>query len=852
MSSDSADGFDNLCVVCFKNVDIYSVGSCDHMVCYECSTRMRVLCRQNECPICRQDLPKVIFSYSLKPFSEIVNSASYEDKKYKIHFQNKKIQDAFYKLLEHSCSICQNRQFKTFQHLYDHMRREHELYYCDLCVEHLRIFTSERRSYTKADLSQHRRKGDPDDRSHRGHPLCEFCQVRFMDNDFLYRHLRKDHLFCHFCDADGHDLYYSSYDYLRDHFREEHYLCEEGACIDEKFTPVFRTEIDLKAHRMSVHGRTMGKAAAKQARTLELEFTLKPRPRQQENSRKGKPSQFDAGSSAEGAAAPSEEPTPRTHSPALDPSDFPSLPSGSGKVTVTPGPARRGRTGALTIQAVGRRNAPLAFTDENFPVLGDYNDNTQGTSVRLNINQDRSNYSGRSGSVGAPRNVSIHVNHKANGEQNIRIRQDEFPALPAGTSASCIPAAKWVSVNNKKTGNSASKQDKQTKQPLTDGDFPSLNSKFNAHLSLKSSESSKPNNADTRSGKGEGKGAKKVSSVVIPVRDDWLDVSEAGPSSSKAKVKKKKSKGNANEDTAKKKEDTNVKNAKGSSNSVGSNSSAFVESSNSGSSSTKLVKPLPTAEDWFGDTKKLLASSAKEDDREDQAQKTDVKFDVLAVANGKASSEQRSKKGGTPKKSREQSSSTNRKQDSKAPPGFDQLNGFSKNKDGAKPPPGFAFDFPRSNGLTFTNSSGQSFAIQTDYNYTPPLNFEKRNQDLVSSVFGILLNDSNLEQFKRMSALFRQDMLSADDYCNHCIKTMGEDGFREIFPELLILLPDIGKQQELFQVFSRYPKFDVEKTKLQSCEICRQVLCKSDIKEHITQHTLQENFPLLMPNTWTK
>ncbi|KAL0278291.1 UNVERIFIED_CONTAM: hypothetical protein PYX00_000148 [Menopon gallinae] len=295
MSSDSADGFDNLCVVCFKNVDIYSVGSCDHMVCYECSTRMRVLCRQNECPICRQDLPKVIFSYSLKPFSEIVNSASYEDKKYKIHFQNKKIQDAFYKLLEHSCSICQNRQFKTFQHLYDHMRREHELYYCDLCVEHLRIFTSERRSYTKADLSQHRRKGDPDDRSHRGHPLCEFCQVRFMDNDFLYRHLRKDHLFCHFCDADGHDLYYSSYDYLRDHFREEHYLCEEGACIDEKFTPVFRTEIDLKAHRMSVHGRTMGKAAAKQARTLELEFTLKPRPRQQENSRKGKPSQFDAG-----------------------------------------------------------------------------------------------------------------------------------------------------------------------------------------------------------------------------------------------------------------------------------------------------------------------------------------------------------------------------------------------------------------------------------------------------------------------------------------------------------------------------------------------------------------------------
>uniref|UniRef100_T1HDM7 RING-type domain-containing protein n=1 Tax=Rhodnius prolixus TaxID=13249 RepID=T1HDM7_RHOPR len=42
----------NTCVVCFKGVDIYSIGQCDHPVCFECSTRMRVLCRQNECPIC--------------------------------------------------------------------------------------------------------------------------------------------------------------------------------------------------------------------------------------------------------------------------------------------------------------------------------------------------------------------------------------------------------------------------------------------------------------------------------------------------------------------------------------------------------------------------------------------------------------------------------------------------------------------------------------------------------------------------------------------------------------------------------------------------------------------------------
>lgn len=121
-----------------------------------------------------------------------------------------------------------------------------------------------------------------------------------MDSDELFRHLRRDHLFCHFCDADGKHLYYSSYDDLRNHFLEEHYLCEEGDCKNEKFTSVFRTDIDLKgtfctpsralflicvllyvvlAHIASVHSRNLSKAATRQARTLELEFTLAPRAR---------------------------------------------------------------------------------------------------------------------------------------------------------------------------------------------------------------------------------------------------------------------------------------------------------------------------------------------------------------------------------------------------------------------------------------------------------------------------------------------------------------------------------------------------------------------------------------------
>lgn len=133
----------------------------------------------------------------------------------------------------------------------------------------------------------------------RGHPLCEFCDMRYMDGDELFRHLRFTHQFCHFCDSDGKHQYYNHMNDLVMHFRDEHYLCDEGDCKNDPLTAAFRTDIDLKgkyltffnnqigfiqcscilAHIATEHGRYMSKSATKQARTLELEFTLAPRMR---------------------------------------------------------------------------------------------------------------------------------------------------------------------------------------------------------------------------------------------------------------------------------------------------------------------------------------------------------------------------------------------------------------------------------------------------------------------------------------------------------------------------------------------------------------------------------------------
>ena len=70
------------------------------------------------------------------------------------------------------------------------------------------IFPFERKFYSRKDLATHRRVGDADDTSYRGHPLCEFCDTRFNDKDDLWKHLRKDHYFCHFCDQHCSNTYY--------------------------------------------------------------------------------------------------------------------------------------------------------------------------------------------------------------------------------------------------------------------------------------------------------------------------------------------------------------------------------------------------------------------------------------------------------------------------------------------------------------------------------------------------------------------------------------------------------------------------------------------------------------------
>ena len=181
-------------------------------------------------------------------------------------------------LLQNKCPVC-DEVFRKFPQVKDHVRKAHSRYYCDICLRHLKLFTHERKCYSREQLVQHRKHGDSDDKSHRGHPLCKFCDDRFLDNDDLLHHLRKNHFWCHLCEKDGSQDYFPAYEDLRGHFREHHFLCEAGECIHEKFTSVFRTKIELQAHRAQKHSDKLSKAEARQNRQLDVDITF-ARPRQ--------------------------------------------------------------------------------------------------------------------------------------------------------------------------------------------------------------------------------------------------------------------------------------------------------------------------------------------------------------------------------------------------------------------------------------------------------------------------------------------------------------------------------------------------------------------------------------------
>lgn len=685
------------------------------------------------------------------------------DKHFRITFADQEIRSSFMRLLENSCPECDHQPFLNFQKLKEHVRKVHELHYCEICTDNLKIFAQERRCYTRSQLATHKRIGDPDDKSHKGHPLCDYCELRYLDKDELFRHLRKEHYFCHLCDADGVNLFYAAIAEMRDHFKTKHFLCEEDECTDEQVMTAFRTEIDLRAHIATTHSRGMSRMDQKQTRTIDLEFNYTPRGRgaqgAQEAARGHRRQDRDI---REFDNEPEQQivQQPPIRIDTKNDEQFPSLGGPSGPSVQLSNSVRHMNFGT----------SGLARTKENFPSLGGSpiaeKPKNQSSGKQNKMPSASSLLKGPAAASSKKSNNNNNKQSKA-GPSNPAINKSasDFPALSQSSASSLFrtpappsgrPASTPTKVPAARPAPSASTGGYR-KDPAAD--FPSL-SQTSSKKNRNKNEQLMEDMIET---------ARNPNLKVVPSKHRGLVDDYVSMAAQVSKVQTVQQK-DIEKPTEIVKKNVPKLNSADNFPSLGSSGAGGAGSAPQwltlGSNQKihdpkkgKKVHEMPDRE----------APKAQNGVEKPQKQPQEPK-----LVNGGVKDKQKPKTNNNKENKTENVLLTknfpNLGSDPPLPPGFSAVP--------KKPPPGFAV------------SDIQS----SEYFYEPPPNASKRNQALGEEFQKAKVSPEVMEEFKLKSKLFREGKYFARSYYETCQEVLGTS-FNAIFPELISLLPDIEKQQ---------------------------------------------------------
>ena len=216
-----------------------------------------------------------------------------------------------------SCSVCdqmeeqsndgskRRQKFRNIDQLKGHLFHRHKLFMCSLCLEGRKVFICEQKLYNRAQLNQHINTGDSEvdgNEAERGgfmgHPMCDFCRSPFYGDNELYSHMSTEHYTCHICQRQnpGQFEYYKNYDDLEIHFRRDHFLCEDEACLAKKFV-VFQSEAEMKRHNAIEHGGRMSRS--KRNAALQIPTSFRYRRSTEQDHRRGRGRTFNRDSSAD-------------------------------------------------------------------------------------------------------------------------------------------------------------------------------------------------------------------------------------------------------------------------------------------------------------------------------------------------------------------------------------------------------------------------------------------------------------------------------------------------------------------------------------------------------------------------
>ncbi|XP_022719600.1 E3 ubiquitin-protein ligase HEL2-like isoform X2 [Durio zibethinus] len=298
---------DDSCAVCADTLEWVAYGPCGHReVCSTCFIRLRFICDDCRCCLCKSELKTIFITKAMGDYTKVINdfsafAADPTEGQVGSYWYHEGTQAYFddldhYKMIKAmcrlSCTVCDKKaeqqnatskrraEFKNIEQLKSHLFNRHRLLMCSLCLEGRKVFMCEQKLYTKPQLDQHIKTGDSvvdgtegERGGFMGHPMCEFCQNPFYGENELYLHMSTEHYTCHICQRrhPGQYEYYRNYDDMEIHFRQEHHLCEDEACLAKKFV-VFATESELKRHGTVEHGGRMSRSKRNAALQIPISF----------------------------------------------------------------------------------------------------------------------------------------------------------------------------------------------------------------------------------------------------------------------------------------------------------------------------------------------------------------------------------------------------------------------------------------------------------------------------------------------------------------------------------------------------------------------------------------------------
>ncbi|KAK2711547.1 hypothetical protein QYM36_012640 [Artemia franciscana] len=618
-------------------------------------------------------------------------------------------------------------------------------------------------------------------------------RVRFMEQVAVFRYQK-----------------FLNYNDLTDHFRKDHFLCEEGDCQrKESYTRVFRSEIDFKAHRTHNHIQGLGKAAAKQARTLELEFQLRPR---NDNRGRGRGGTYRGGPRREREQVeeryrePSPVPPPASQIDVENNEEFPSLgnesgASGNGQQSA---PRKVVPKNKMTVGSTSRN-------EEDFPSLGKPTvlvrlSSQDDSNVKIKVKQNYPQASTSStisqtntvkSAPGQPRAMVTRVSST----NNIKLQsstpaglQQDFPALPSTSKDEFRP--QW--------GRKTEPKPMSHVIEVPKNDFPRLPS-----ISAPPIKHIPP---------------KKASSVNIPVQSGKAGIEPD-------RSKKKKSKMPIDEDRI----DYSLP-----SDSLGIKIPKHIPNGDLGGSSNigSKIQLISRADLVNNNQRKPVGKKPEFDDSE---------FPSLGPSNHVEPDRPFVKKVAEQKKKKQEQQYFNVKENQ--PPNDKHFGKVDSSR---------TSNGNRKSDITFTSSSGETFSVTSEIkvadaepftnmsngagHFVQPPSFGARNNALRDLIHELLGGDADaLREFQDISKKFRSGAMSAKNYYELVQDLFGTSSFELVFSDLLVLLPDVSRQQELYEVH----KGVSGAAQFTPCAVCGQILAPSDLKHHKVSHTLDNDFPSL-------